>query len=339
MPVFGVYDVQAGFVAETAGSASFGAIPSNPFWLWIGEVQNLDPTMSRNMLQIWSFDQNRDPVAQPYMEKTFDYKIKWYPQNSGVISPTAGQLAAAGAYDIYLLTAVAQSVNTTWDFEEFWKPQAGVIADQRYYRYLGAKASKARISWKVGQPIEVDMDFMFREVYTPFPDTITLPGATYQAEFQGLPYLFSDATINFDPLTSVGQTGNFSTAGVSGKITCLDFEININNRIDRQSGFTIGDSKVASLPIGRREIDFSMTRLFEDQFQVDQFINGINGANTQGTIFRVQLPIGPGHSITINNAKWNPLTVPKDIKRDVLVFRFTGKAQQPIAGGSALTVV
>lgn len=272
------------------------------------------------------------------MEKTFDYKIKYYIQNSGTISPAGGQLSQTGGYDIYLLTAAIQSINQTWDFEEFWKPQAGVVADQRYYRFLGAKASKVRISWKIGQPIEVDMDFMFREVGTPFPDTIALPGATYQAEFRGLPYLFSDAAIQLDPLTSVAQQGNFSTAAVSGNINCLDFELNINNRIDRQSGFTIGDSKVASLPIGRREIDFSVTRLFEDQNQVDQFINGVNNANTQGTIFRIQLPIGTLHSVAINNAKWNPLTIPKDIKRDVLVFRFSGKAQQPMAGGSAITV-
>lgn len=315
MPVFGSYDVAARFARET----SFGAFESFPDWHWIGAVQNLDPTLSRNNLAIYSFDQRRDVRFYPQMHRTYDYRVVYHPQN------------------IEMLTYTIQSVNTTLSFEEDWTPQAGVDADRRFYRFVGCRAARSRISWRVGQPINIETDFMFRDTggRRDFPDTAAITGATTRTEITEDPFYFNDNYIRIDPITSVGQTANFADTTSTGRINILDAEMTINNRLDRESGFTVGDTRLASLPVGRREIDFRITRLFEDQNQVDQFVKG---TGSHGTNFRMQFPIGPTLTITLANARWNPLTIPKDVRRDVLVFQFTGKAYQPVAGGAAITL-
>lgn len=320
MPVFGSYDVAARFARET----SFGAFDTFPKFQWIGAVQNLDPTLSRNNLAIYSFDQRRDVRFYPQMHRTYDYRVVYHPQ------------------DINMLTYTIQSVNTTLAFEEDWTPQAGITADRRFYRFVGCRAARTRISWRVGQPIQIETDFMFRDtggnvlgVQRDFPDTALISGAIEDSEITQDPFYFNENYIRIDPISSVGQAVTFADTTSTGRINVLEAELTINNRLDRESGFTIGDTRLANLPIGRREIDFRITRLFEDQNQVDQFVKGLG---SHGTNFRMRFPFGPDLHLVLHNARWNPLTLPKDVRRDVLVYQYTGKAFQPQAGGTAITL-
>src|SRR5438445_9443785 len=142
MVVFGTYAVKAYYVQE----GSYSVLPANPPWVFVGSAQNLDPVESRNKNSFFSFDQRREPRFAPYMEKSYDYKVVYYP------------------HDIDLLSYTLTSVNTSLSFEERWTPQAGISSDERFYRHRGCKAARSTLTWKIGQPIEITTEYMFADI-------------------------------------------------------------------------------------------------------------------------------------------------------------------------------
>mgnify|MGYP001610609737 FL=1 len=299
MPIFGSYDVLTRFVRDT----TFGSIPSNPVWAWIDSgVQMMQPTESKSRMEIYSLDQRRDPRFSLYMERAFDYKIRYYPSN------------------ISFLTYGITSANTSISIEEYWNPQVGGTA--QYYRFLGAQCNEEQITWNVGQPLQVDMTFVHKDVPALFPDTNIVAGATNAAEPTAQPFLFSDTFITLQSSGAIGYQN----------INILSATVTIRNKIDRRSGYSIGQDSVTALPLGRREVDVSITRMFEDLNQVAQW------TATQGTPVQIKFPLGSSNTLTINNLKWDPIDLPKDVNRDILVYTFTGKAYEPTAGGASITL-
>jgi len=237
------------------------------------------------------------------MERAFDYEVIYYPS------------------DIAFLTYGITSVNNSISIEEYWNPQVA-SGNANYWRFTGAQCNEVQIMWKVGQPTEITMKFNHANVPALFPDTNQVSGATYPAEPTAVPFLFSDAFITLQSSGGIGYQN----------VNILDATLTIRNKRDRKAGYTVGQDFVNSIPLGRRETDFSITRMFEDFNQVAQWTAG------QGTAVQIKLPLGANHSITINNLKWNPIDLEKDVKRDILQYTFTGKGYEPSAGGSALTL-
>jgi hypothetical protein len=304
MVVIGSYDVLARYVQET----TLGVIPANPVWGWVDSgVQALKPVNSKSRKEIYALDQRRDPRFSLYMERAFDYEIDYY------IS------------DIKFLTYGITSVNSSISIEEFWNPQVG--GTQQYYRFLGNQCNEVKIIWKVGEPTEVIQSFFHKDIaQNAFPDTAQVAGASYGVEPSAQPFLFSDTFIQIS-----------SAGGSLQNINILSAEVSIKNKIDRKSGYTVGADTVNNLPLGRRETDIQITRMFEDSSQVAEWTNTDSSQGTSQPI-TLKLPLGPNHSITINNLKWDPLKLDKDVKRDILVYTFTAKGYEPAAGGSAITL-
>ncbi len=317
---YGSYDVLPRYTIEgtangiwgTSSAGGFGTIPNSPTFEWIDSgVQSLDPVQTKNSVEVYTLDQRRDPKFLLYMEKRYDYPIAYYPSN------------------IKFLTLGLTSVNTSFAIEEFWNPQAGVTANQRYYRFVGCMVDSVDISWRIGRPIDVRMGIMFKTEGPPtFPDTTTLAGVAYGSEPFTQPFIFSDTPIKMDPVGSGSQTGSFTNLNV------LEATLRVENKRDRPSAYAIGSDTVTQHPLGRRRVEFSITRLFEDQNQVDQF-----EASLQGTNFQIRFPLGTTHYITVVNAKWDPLRMPKDVDRDLLVFTYSGKGYQPSNGGNQINLV
>lgn len=320
---FGSYDVLPRYTIEgttaggygTSSAGAFGVIPQNPLFRWIDSaVQSLDPVQTKNSLEVYTLDQRRDPKFLLYMEKRYDYPLAYYPS------------------DITFLSLGLTSVNTSFTIEEFWNPQAGSTANQRYYRFVGCMVDTVDISWRIGRPIEIRTGIAFqKEGPASFPDPNALSGfgvVTYGAEPFEQPFLFSDTSIKMDPIGSGAQTGSFAN------INILEATLRVENKRDRSSAYTIGADTITQLPLGRRHVEFSITRMFEDQNQVDQF-----EASLQGTNFQIKFPLGSSHSITVVNAKWDPLRMPKDVDRDLLVYTYSGKGFQPASGGNQITLV
>jgi hypothetical protein len=305
MTVIGSYDVLTRYVQET----TFGVIPSNPVFSWIDSgVQSIKPTTSKSRKELYALDQRRDPRFSLYMERAFDYEIDYY------IS------------DIKFLTYGVTSVNNSVSFEEFWNPQVG--GTQQYYRYLGSQCNEVQITWKVGEPTEVMQTFFHKDVdQTGFPSTVPLSGVSYGAEPTAQPFLFSDSYIQIS-----------SAGGSLQNINILSAKLTIKNKIDRKSGYTVGADTVDNLPLGRRDIDISIERMFEDPSQVTQWTNTDSSQGTSQPI-TLKLPLGPNHSITLNNLKWDPIKLDKEVSRDILVFTFTAKAYEPSSGGVSITLV
>ncbi len=321
--VYGSYDVLPRYTIEgttggqfgTSSQGAFGVIPLNPTFNWIDSgVQSLDPSQSKNSLEIHALDQRRDPRFLLYMEKKYDYPVVYYPS------------------DITFLTLGLTSVNTSFTVEEFWNPQAGIAANQKYFRYVGCMVDSVDISWKVGRPIEIKMGIMFqKEGPASFPDPNPLSGfgsVTYGTEPTAGPFLFSDTPIKVDPLDTGAQTGIFSNLNI------LNAELKVENHRDRPNAYTIGATTVTQFPLGRRNVSGSITRLFEDFDEVDQFEDSLN--NNQGTAFKIRFPLGFTHHLTVVNAKWDPLRKPKETSRDLLVYTYNFKGFQPVAGGNQI---
>jgi hypothetical protein len=329
--VFGSYDITpyyaiegilgtSGNVYGTSSAGGFGFIPYTPTWSFIDSgVQMLDPSLSKNSMEIWSLDGFRDPKFNLYMEKKYDFPITYYPS------------------DINFLSLGITSVNASFAIEEVWNPQAGTASNKRYYRYVGCMVDELDITWKIGRPIEVKASIFFqKEWYNPatnlpvFPDTAALSGATYGSEPSAVPFLFSDTPIQIDPLDTGAQTGTFSNLNV------LAATLKIQNKRDRPNAYALGQTYVTQLPLGRRHIEGTIQRLFEDQDQVDQFEDTLN--SQQGTAFEIKYPLGTVHYIKVLNAKWDPLKTTKDVSRDLLVYTYTFKGYQPAAGGNQLSL-
>lgn len=318
--VYGSYDVLPRYTIEgttngvwgITSAGAFGVIPPSPIFNWIDSgVQSLDPIQTKNPLEVYTLDQRRDPKFLLYMEKRYDYPLTYYPS------------------DINFLTLGVTSVNTSFTIEEFWNPQAGASSNQRFYRFVGCMVDTVDISWRIGRPIDIRMGVMFQAEGPPtFPATTELSGATYGTEPFTQPFLFSDTSIKMDPIGSGSQTGSFTNVNI------LEATLRIENKRDRPSAYAIGSPIVSQLPLGRRRVEFSITRMFEDQNQVDQF-----EASLQGTNFQIKFPLGSSHSITVVNAKWDPLRMPKDVDRDLLVYTYSGKGFQPASGGNQITLV
>ncbi len=330
--VFGSYDVLARYALEgvpsssgniygTSSAGGFGQTPINPIFSWIDSgMQSLDPTLNKNSLEIHTLDQRRDPRFLIYMEKKYDYPISYYP------------------FDIAFLSLGLTSVNTSFTIEEFWNPQAGSAANARYYRHQGCMVDTVDLQWRIGRPIDIKMHIMFaHEWFVPgtttplYPDTVTIPGATYGVEPTAAPFLYSDTPIKIDPLDTGVQTGSVSGFNVLGA------QLKVENKRDRPSAYSIGQNFVTQLPLGRRNVSGSITRMFEDQNQIDQFEDNIN--NQQGTAFKLRLPLGSTHFIDVVNGKWDPLKPNKDVSRDLLVYTYMFKGFQPTAGGNQVSLV
>ncbi len=302
MVVYGSYDVLPRYVEETV----FATIPSNPTFSWIDSAtQNLDPTQARNSMWIWGLDQRRDPRYLVYMEKNYDYKVMYYPQDTNFLH--------------YGFDKLTKSIS----LEETWVPFAGGLST-RYWRFLGLMVNQMRFGWKIGQPVSAEVDMMFADQAATFPDSAALAGVSYNAEpVSDRPFIFADNPITWDE----GITGAFTS------LNCTDAELRINNKRDRGAGFTIGQYQVNSLPLGRAEFEITVTRLFEDFNQVNDFVATTN--QSQGTRFAMRFPFGTvaNSYVQVVDAKWDPIRLPKDVKRDVLVYQFTAKGFQPLAGG------
>jgi hypothetical protein len=287
--IYGSYDVTLYYVPEV----TFNNIPTGPSFQWIGAMQECGWTFKPNAISVFSINGTRTARYIPYTKLMFDYRTVFYPHDIGLTS-------------LAFLTTGSVAANSV-TFEEAWKPLFSAPSDTRYVRLVGGKANKLRIKWKIGEPVQTEIDWNFASMPAGNPYTSTLPGSAYASEPTTNPYLFSDNSATID----------------GTQIFALDLDIDYDNKIQRDPhGYYIGGQSPRVLPAGRNPIKFNITTNWEDFNRLMDML----ASSGQGTYHTVVFPYGP-HTLTLGGTKWESLEVLKQVNKDIIAPKVPGIAE------------
>jgi hypothetical protein len=284
--VYGSYDVTPYIIGETV----FNTTPTTPAFLWPGNVQECGFNLKPNPAKIYAINNLRTLSRIVYTKKMWDYRMVYYPFDTNLFS--------------YLFWQPGTATNS-FTIEEAYRPIYGSSGDVRFIRMTGVKADRGRINWKVGDPVQVELDLMGAGFASGNPFTTTIAGSTYASEPASTlrPYYFQDQSATVD----------------GSQIYALELSLDYQNQVQRDPyGYYIGSDVPRILPAGRNPIGFSITTNWED-------FNKLTDVTSEA-IFTVVLPFGPTHTITLAGCKWDNIELMKQVTRDILAPKVPGTA-------------
>ena len=278
MTIYGVYDVVLYWVNE----GTFNVIPSTPSFNWSGTVQEATWNNNPHVKKVFAINNTRTLSSLFYTKKEFTYKTTYFPVDTGLFG-----------------TAFIPSNNNanSITFEEAWKPLYGAGSDTKYVRFTGGKTDKVKVAYKIGEPLEIQQDFVFANQPTGNPYATPIAGASYASEPNTGPFLFSDQNITID----------------GTQVYPIELEFDLDNKLQYDPhGYFIGagGDKMRASPPGYQPLMGSVTANWEDWTRLTDIINEVNHT--------VVFPFGPSNTITLNYVKWDSLELQKQVSKDIV---------------------
>ena len=138
--------------------------------------------------------------------------------------------------------------------------------DLMTFGYTGGRVNSLKLSGKVGEPVKVSYDFIFKDSTTGVSD---LSGVMSLSSV--LPYIYTGGVYRYT------STEASLTSTVEEKILGFELEINNNLKADADSR-QLGQNTIAVLPATKREVKFKISQRFDTTTTYDRFTQGTVGA-------------------------------------------------------------
>lgn len=278
--------------SQFAIESSYGTPPAyvgsgNPY-KWIGSVQTTTVTEDKKPILVYRSDgtvSSRFPKYILQGARQIDVNITYIPQNVNAL------LSAIGTWN----TTLPSSHTIAFAAEDIAQQGSGT---QGLWYATGCIANQVTINAKIGQPLSVSIDYYAQDFFEGLPDSLTY------SEFQGdtgvVPFFFKNESLSINS-TVLART--------------LDFQETISNNVERIYQF--GQYYVRTAPT----LEARVQGTFHETFQSTDGTNNIDDpywvtddTNATGiTPYPMVLTLGPGHTISHTNAKFQYLSIPTDI--------------------------